>query len=226
MWSRLEKIIFPTICSQTGIPCEKFDLSENFLALLEDSCCLCPVCGGVSITNRVCGKCQLHPPIIKKTQVGYQLNDALKQMIHDYKYSNNLFYSRLFSEIITFEPDGIDALIPVPLHLNRLSKRGFNQSLELAKCLGGKYQLPVIEAVSRIVDTPQQVNLSKKQRKQNIKNAFKVEASGLNGLKKIAIVDDVITSGSTINEIARILHKQNSTLDIQAWAIAKTVRFV
>ncbi len=226
MWSRLEKIIFPTICSQTGMPCEEFDLSENFLALLETPYGLCPICAGESMTNRVCGKCQLHPPIIKKTQVGYRLNDALKQMIHDYKYSKNLFYSRLFSEIITFESDGIDALIPVPLHLNRLSKRGFNQSLELAKWLGGKYQLPVIEAVSRVVDTPQQVNLSKKQRKQNVKNAFKVEVSSLNRFNKVAIVDDVITSGSTINEIARILHKQNPTLEIHAWAVAKTVKFV
>ena len=223
MWSNLEKIIFPAICTQTGAYCEELDLSKSFLKSLEPPLELCPVCAGKSITNRVCGKCQSEPPIITKIQVGYLLNEPLKKMVHDYKYSKNLFYSRLFSEIIEFDSSGVDALVPVPLHLNRLSKRGFNQSLEIAKFLGKKYNLPVIDAVNRIKDTPQQTKLNKKGRQQNLKGAFEVIEQCLQNIDSIAIIDDVITTGSTINEIAKILNKQQPNLIIQVWVVAKAV---
>lgn len=218
----LEKIIFPPTCVQTGEPTIEIDLAKKRLEKLKIARGGCPVCARETISYRICGKCLVTPPIISKTQVGYWLNDELKTMIHQYKYADNLFYSRLFSELLSFDIANIDVLVPVPLHLKRLSERGFNQSLELAKFIGKKYNLPVIEAVSRIKHTPQQIKLTKKERKINLKNAFSINEGSLNKITSIAIIDDVITTGTTVNEIAKCLNKVYPDLTIQAWAIAKT----
>jgi len=222
MLKNLEKIIFPPTCVMTEKRAFDIDLADEIIEQLQPVKELCPICAGHSLTNLVCGKCRQKPPEIQLTQVGFFLNNELKEMIHQFKYGHNLFYSRLFVELLAFDSAGVEALVPVPLHVNRLSKRGFNQSLELAKFLSKKYKLPIIEAVSRMKDTPQQANLSAKQRKKNLKGAFSVNNEILRCVNSVALVDDVITTNSTINEIAKAIKKQNSNTKIQAWAIAKT----
>lgn len=222
MLKNLEKIIFPSICVVTGERTLEIDLANEMIEKLQPVKEVCPVCAGYSLTNRVCGKCRLKPPEIQLMQVGFSLNDELKEMIHQFKYGKNLFYSRLFVELLAFDSSGIDALVPVPLHVNRLSKRGFNQSLELAKFLSKKYKLPIIDAVSRIKDTPQQASLPARQRKKNLKGAFNVDKKLLQCVNSIAIVDDVITTNTTIYEIAKEIKKQIPNIKIQAWAVAKT----
>ncbi len=101
----------------------------------------------------------------------------------------------------------IDYLIPVPMHPSSLRKRGFNQSVLISKKIGKIIDKPVcFDCVAKTKLTKSQVGLSMEERKTNLKNAFKVLNLNKN-IKNVAIIDDVFTTGSTINEIARLLSK-------------------
>ena len=111
-----------------------------------------------------------------------------------------------------------DCLIPTPLHDSRLRSRGFNQAREIARVLAQKLYLPVDNhLVRRHKDTLQQYNLSPEQRSKNVRGAFNLIKT--NSYDKIAIVDDVLTSGSTANELARVL-KRNGAEHVQVWCLA------
>jgi ComF family protein len=99
-------------------------------------------------------------------------------------------------------------IIPVPLHIKRLRERGFNQSLILSRVLGGKKQIPVnFSLLKRHKFTLTQTGSNKKERKQNIKGAFEVSDKKKITGKNIILIDDVYTTGATINECAKTLIK-------------------
>lgn len=112
-----------------------------------------------------------------------------------------------------------DALLPVPLHNTRIKDRGFNQALEIAKPIAKKLQIPLItKSLIRTRHTQAQTELSSKNRRKNIKNSFQRQPNL--HYKTIAIIDDVITTGTTMNEIAKIL-KQGKVEKVYAWACAQ-----
>jgi len=117
----------------------------------------------------------------------------------------------------------LDLIIPVPLHKNDLKKRGFNQSLLLGKVIGDYFSIPVGENVLiKKKITPFQVNLSKKEREKNILKAFSVEKpEEING-KSIMILDDVFTTGATVEECAKELIKSRAK-NIFVLTLARTV---
>jgi ComF family protein len=118
-----------------------------------------------------------------------------------------------------------EAIIAVPLHPKRLRKRGFNQSQLISKAIGQSFSLDVLSScVQRTKLTGEQTSLNRKQRFSNMKNAFEVcKTIEINGesVKHVAIVDDVITSGSTCNELAKTLKSTGVTI-VDVWCIAKT----
>jgi len=112
-------------------------------------------------------------------------------------------------------------VIPVPLNKKRLLERGFNQSELIAKIFADHFNLPMMaDVVSRSRNTPHQVGLNKKQRQANIKNAFFVKNTELIENKNIILIDDVVTTGSTLEEIAKLL-KQKGVKKIIGLAVAK-----
>ncbi len=112
------------------------------------------------------------------------------------------------------------ALIPVPLHKNRFRERGFNQSVLIAQYCGKKLSLPVLKRhIVRAIDNPPQSGLSKPKRKDNIRNAFVM--ANRTQHDHIALVDDVMTTGNTLFEIARLLRK-NGFSRVDAWVFART----
>ncbi len=114
-----------------------------------------------------------------------------------------------------------DYVIPMPLHPLRLRERGFNQSLELARRIAGRLGIPILpDACRRVRDTPPQSALAWKERGSNVRRAFDCE-SDLSG-KHIAVVDDVMTSGATLNEVAIALRKAGAS-EVSAWVVARTV---
>lgn len=113
-----------------------------------------------------------------------------------------------------------ECIIPVPLHQQRLRERGFNQALELSRIISKQLNIPLNYSLChRDKATPFQSGLSAKQRKQNLKNAFKVAKN--HSYQHVAIFDDVVTTGTTVNELARQL-KQSGVRTIEVWAIART----
>jgi len=129
----------------------------------------------------------------------------------DYLLKNNEFENKF------------DLIIPVPLHKNDLKKRGFNQSVLLSKIIGDYFSIPVGENVLiKKKITPFQVDLSKKEREKNILKAFSVEKpEEING-KNILILDDVFTTGATVEECAKELIRSRAN-NIFVLTLARTV---
>ena len=110
--------------------------------------------------------------------------------------------------------------MPMPLHPARLRERGFNQSMELARRVGNKLNIPLLsDACQRVRDTPPQTALSWKERGKNIRHAFAC-TQDLSG-KSVAVVDDVMTSGASLNELALTLRNAGAS-EVSAWVVART----
>lgn len=224
--NRFEQWLFPATCVMTGNAAETVDLSAEILNKMTRPGTFCPLCAEKLSVSKVCGACLKNPPLTTRTQVGFYFDETVQQLIHDFKYHNQLHLSRLLAELMlqTLDIEAIEALIPVPLHTSRLLERGFNQSLELAKQLSILTGVPVLPyEVNRIKATSPQANLSAADRVRNLRNAFAVQGEGLAELKRIALVDDVITTGITMQQLAKALKASFPGLEIEAWAIAKVL---
>ncbi|MDX1796307.1 MAG: ComF family protein [Hydrogenovibrio sp.] len=224
---KLEHWLFPPIGRKALANFNATDLSDEIykqLILLEQSC---PVCAEPTVSGRVCGQCLADAPAYDRTQAILHLNAPLTSLIHDYKYGQQLFYSRLFAEIMAshLKTEGVQAMIPIPLSRQRLLSRGFNQSLELAKSLSKRMGIPVMEeTLSRVKDTPPQASMNARQRQRNLKHAFQVEPQSLAGVKRVTLIDDVMTTGATLHQAARALKLHCPDMEVQAWVIARAVK--
>lgn len=177
-----------------------------------------------------CGRCLSTPSSIEQTLFAYDYDGVMVQLIQQFKFNEALILSQLLGDMIVNrlkESDihSPDALVPVPLHPGRLKQRGFNQSLELARHIGKTLGIPVYKnLLVRTRATPKQSGLDRKARETNIRGAFNIQISKkmapLAG-KHIAIIDDVITTGSTTREVAKVL-KQADAVRISVFAVAKT----
>ncbi|MBX2882856.1 MAG: ComF family protein [Granulosicoccus sp.] len=113
-----------------------------------------------------------------------------------------------------------DILIPVPLHSSRLATRGFNQAREIAHWCARELQLPAAsDGVRRIVDTDSLAGLTRAERQHRILGAFRASSEVAD--RRIAIIDDVLTTGSTARELARELY-DSGALSVEAWVLART----
>ena len=114
-----------------------------------------------------------------------------------------------------------DILLPVPLHANRLRQRGYNQALELARPIAAELKLPLdIDSCRRMKATAEQVGLSAKSRRSNIKGAFEVKDSFED--KRVAVIDDVMTTGSTVHELSQQLINAGAK-QVDVWVCARAV---
>jgi ComF family protein len=145
-------------------------------------------------------------------------------MMQHYKYGSMLNLGHIFGQLLSKKVHlaDVDLIIPMPMHRTRLKERGFNQALEIAKIIT-KDQPEKLDysAVQRQKYTPPQASLPLKERVKNIKGVFKVTEEDLNG-KRIAIIDDVMTTGASLNELAKTL-KQAGAAHVECWVIARTL---
>lgn len=165
-----------------------------------------PLVSGVSTT---CGEClQDEPSFVYARSFGLY-EGILRKAINLLKYHNVKRLSKPLSAIIlSLKIPAADAVIPVPLHENRLRQREFNQSALLAKHIGKSLGIEVIlNRLVKIKDTMPQVGLRSQDRRKNIKKAFEVRRTELIEGKNIILIDDVITTGATVRECSRVLKK-------------------
>ena len=145
-------------------------------------------------------------------------------MIKKLKYQARLDVIRSLSQLLLerirlerIEPP--ECLVPVPLHPTRLRKRGFNQAREIARALVKNLPLPVDDRLlRRHKATAQQYDLSPSQRRMNVKDAFSTSKSM--SYKRVALVDDVVTTGATASELACLL-KRHGVQHVQVWSLAR-----
>ena len=182
----------------------------------------CPQCG-LSSSGQLCGSCISSPPDFDATKAVFLYAYPVDAMMVRYKYGNRLNLGNTFGEFLQKKISlaNIDVIVPMPMHPTRLKERGFNQSLEIAKVLTkNAHEKLDYKSVIRQTLTPPQASLPLKERVKNIKGAFKI-VGNLAG-KRIAIVDDVMTTGASLNELAKTLKKAGAT-HVECWVIARTL---
>lgn len=184
----------------------------------------CPVCARRTNNDARCGACIKQPPYFFSTEVLFNYQYPGKQLIQDFKFNkrpelSGSFAKKLSNKLIS-KQNLPEIIIPVPLHKTRQRERGYNQSLELARDIAKRTGLSIDTTLcKRIKNTGPQSSLSGEMRKNNVKGAFVLtEKCHPN---HIAIVDDVITTGSTVNEIAALFIKSGCHR-VDVWAIART----
>ncbi len=184
----------------------------------------CPQCAVQHPGPGLCGHCQLDPPAFELTIAPLAYRPPLDQIIREFKYSRRMRHAGLLGELFRREVGSRvtvlpDIIIPVPLHRARLRHRGFNQSLELARPIARSLGIGIDRRLAtRSRDTPPQAGLAVKQRQRNVHNAFSVR--GPMAYRRVAIVDDVMTSGHTVSQLAHCLQRAGAE-HIQIWAMAR-----
>ncbi|MCX8011693.1 MAG: ComF family protein [Desulfobacterota bacterium] len=183
-----------------------------------------------SIRNYLCGECMGKELFFNQVQAIGKYEGVLKIIIHNFKYHLNFSMIKLFNMLLEnllhsrkIFLNFYDLIIPVPLHQSRLRERGFNQAVILGKILSRRYRIPLkFTTLERIKPTSPQVRLPVKTRRLNVRNAFRVKNPAVVEGKRILIVDDVYTTGATINECAQILKKSGASI-VDGLVIARAI---
>ncbi|MFZ4857491.1 MAG: double zinc ribbon domain-containing protein [Desulfuromonadaceae bacterium] len=194
---------------------------------------LCSLCGvpfaGTGDDHR-CGACTLQPPHFDAARAHFLYEGPIRELIHAFKYnrSTHLRYplALLALEGICGVPavTDLNLIVPVPLHRSRLRRRGFNQAVLLGRILSRRLTLPMMpDALVRTRATEPQIELSAAERRVNVKGAFSVRKPERITGKRILLLDDVMTTGSTMDECAKELKKAGASAVI-AVTIARTAR--
>lgn len=200
------------------------DCRESLPRLPSNQCVTCSKIVAINQDNK-CGTCLSKPPAYTATIAALSYAFPVDALIHALKYKMQfaiapvlagLFIDKIKSLELSDPPE---LVIPMPLHPERLKERGFNQSLEICHHVTRQLDIELSQnGCKRIKNTPPQTNLPWKIREKNIQKAFScsIDLSG----KHVAVLDDVMTTGATLNELAKQLRKQGAR-KITNWVIAR-----
>ena len=191
------------------------------LKIINNPCWLCGLENRTS--GNYCAACLHGPPGWQKLIAPLSYQGLVRDLLIQLKFAESLHLANsLVSSVIhRFQPGkpAPEVLLPVPLHRNRLLSRGYNQALEIAQTLSYLLDLPVdTHALCRARDTDSQSGLSASQRQKNIRNAFVYQPA--RPWSHVAVVDDIITTGSTAGEITKTLHS-GGVQCVEIWGLAR-----
>ena len=217
-----ELIVFPSFCHLCSallqLPGEKVvcrSCMENLIPHRGSYCICCGRFFSGAADPHVCSSCLENKKAYSRHRSCGLYQGKLKDIILLIKYRQFKvlgkgladFVSRSLDQDESFFP-GADYLVPVPLHPRKERKRGFNQAREIAFWLGKKHSIPLLDRVLvKTKNNPAQTTLESKQRWMNVKNAYAVKKPALIAGKTLILIDDVFTTGATINECSRVLKK-------------------
>lgn len=223
-WRGSLRVLLPQDCAVCAAPTEGGLVCGACEPHFAQLAAHCPRCALPSPAGSLCGACISRPPHFDRTIAATEYAYPLDRLMRAYKYDAALAYAALFSESIVravASAGGIDLVVPMPLHAARLRERGFNQAHELARRVGRALRVPVDPvAATRIRATTVQADLSMDARALNVRNAF--TASGAVMGRRVAVVDDVMTTGATLDELARTL-KAHGALYVENWVVARAL---
>ena len=227
---KIQYFLFPAtcvLCSAKGL--EHLDLCESCYDEIKPIKYLCNCCAEPleDASACLCGHCLKARPNFEQVFACTLYQNEAKRLVNLLKHREHLAVSNVIGQLLFFYWQqyvscNVDAVTYVPSHQLRKRQRGFNQSYLIAKhfCrLSGK---PLAKSLlTRVKWSANQVGLSRKKRMSNIKNAFKVQTSQLP--KRILLIDDVVTTASTVNEVARVLKKAGA-IEVYVLTFARTAK--
>ena len=211
--SRGLDLLFPAECAVCGregsflcTPCE-----PRLPRLVQPYCRKC----AEPDETAVCSWCRAEAPAYERIRAPYRYTGPVRDMVHDLKYSNIRALAPtlggLLANYLESQRFAADVLAPVPLHPKRERSRGYNQSHLLAREVSRRIQVPMADdRLLRTVDTPPQVSMSgREERRKNIDGAFEC-TQAVTGLR-VLLIDDVVTTGSTMSACASVLKEAGAT---------------
>ena len=203
-----------------GILCAQCDADLPHLARPR-----CALCALASLAGKLCGRCLAEPPAFDATTAVFAYAFPADVLVQGLKFRGELALAPLLAdalhqELAASQPDPVDLMVPVPLHEVRLAERGYNQSMEIARALArltGVTAAP--DLCLRVRDTAAQLELPWKERHENVRDAFSCRRA-VEGMR-IAVVDDVMTTGATLDEVAATLKKFGAARVVN-WVVVRT----
>ena len=237
--SGLNNILFPNVC----LLCQTFIPSQNPTPSLclncdnkiqENAPPFCLKCSRQLIITEnedhtLCPECQKHSYAFDSAWGICVYDETMRRLLHLFKYGQktslrHYFKDRILSFLHTYHIDlsDYDRIVPIPLHSVRLRERGYNQSELLAQTLAEQFHLTLCtNNFFRVKNTPYQARLTQKDRWTNIAGAFRIKQTFQFSNNKILLVDDLMTTGATVSEAARILKQAEAKrVDVLTLAIA------
>jgi ComF family protein len=228
-------LIFPPLCAACGARLNgtsNGNLCTGCLAEIKDIISpLCTICGAPFISrtgiDHICGECLRDPPFFTKARAAFEYDGSVRSLIKKTKFQDDRYALKTICQItaknmtyISYSDPGL--LVPVPLHTSRLRQRGFNQALELAK--GIFHGLPIDnDLLVRHKKTPPQTGLDGERRRRNVEDAFYATRRLKKPCFKVTIIDDIFTTGSTVNACAKAL-KKAGVGQVEVFTIARAVK--
>lgn len=182
----------------------------------------CPQCARPTHEGTLCASCLRHPPAFSHTHASFLYGPPIDGLIQRFKYGKDIhlalfFATHLAPQLVNSTADWI---IPMPLHPERIRERGFNQAMEIARSLTRRLGIPLLmDAARRVRNTPAQASLPHDARLKNIKDAFTCDARVAG--KRIALLDDVMTTGASLDELARTVRAAGA-VEVEVWVVART----
>ena len=224
--SRLLDWLLPTVCLLCGERSGRLDnLCDGCALALPRIDCGCRRCAAPLSRDSACLACLQRPPPTAATVAALHYASPVDFLIHQLKFRGRTSAAPPLGQVLASNLPGDAAgpqlVLPVPLHPRRLRERGFNQAAEISRAVCRQAQLDWRgDLVERVRDTPPQSSLANaRERRANIKGAFRV-SPGLQGVNHVAVVDDVMTTGSTVFELARCL-RDAGVRRVDAWVVAR-----
>ena len=191
------------------------------------ACRGCSLPLSTATSELLCGQCLRAPTPYQRSFCAFEYLYPIADLVRHYKYGDHVACARLLGELLadhlrSHHPlPWPECIIPVPLHTRRYQQRGYNQVIEIGRFLSSRLKLPLRpDVLQRIRATPEQASLTRTERQKNLRHAFRVVSP--HPPAHVAILDDVITTGSTVAEVASTL-RNSGVAQIEVWGVARAV---
>ncbi len=207
-WARVT-LITPPVCEHCGLPL------ASWRSL-----------GGGHARVGLCARCRRRASAIDQARSAGLYEGALRDILHAFKYDARRSLAAPLAALVRQHAGvvliGVDVVVPVPLHRARERARGFNQAEDLARAMATAPRLPVRRALRRVRATRTQADLPAAQRHRNVRDAFAIARDGALAGRRVLLVDDVSTTGATLEACARVL-KAAGVREVRAVTVARVL---
>jgi len=227
--ANIQDWLLPRLCPACGDPSgpgrELCPGCERALPTLLHACPRCAIPYEQPDAHGECGACQKHPPAFARSIALYRFAPPIDHFIRELKFHQQLGLARLLGERLAqrlaHEAERPDLILPVPLHAARLRERGYNQALEIARPVARLLDIPLkVSALRRVRATAPQTGMALAARRKNLRGAFALAPRAHVKNLRVALVDDVMTTGSTVHAAAKCL-RAAGVREVDIWVVAR-----